>query len=102
MWQNKDLLNNSQPFADFDAFLMTLKAKKRKTIRAERRKVAEQKISCQRKCGADITDADWKAFYHCVCDYVSCGARSTSLPMKKFFYGVTQSMPEHLMLVHKH
>lgn len=65
LWQNRDLLKDGQPFADFDGFLMTLKAKKRKTIRAERRKVAEQGITCQRKCGDDITDEDWKAFYHC-------------------------------------
>ncbi|MGP9637076.1 GNAT family N-acetyltransferase [Psychrobacter sp. AOP3-A1-26] len=97
LWQNKDLLNNSQPFADFDAFLMTLKAKKRKTIRAERRKVAEQGITCQRKCGEAITEDDWKAFYHC---YVMTYAVRGQQPYLTigFFRALAATMPEHLML----
>ncbi|MGO2278680.1 GNAT family N-acetyltransferase [Psychrobacter sp. AOP7-D1-21] len=97
LWQNKDLLNDSKPFADFDAFLMTLKAKKRKTIRAERRKVAEQGISCQRKCGDAISDADWKAFYHC---YVMTYAVRGQQPYltTDFFMALAASMPEHIML----
>lgn len=97
LWQNKDLLNDSQPFADFDAFLMTLKAKKRKTIRAERRKVAEQGITCYRKCGADITDADWKAFYHCYVMTYAVRGQHPYLTID-FFMELAQSMPEHLML----
>ena len=97
LWQNKDLLQDSQAFADFDAFLMTLKAKKRKTIRAERRKVAEQNISCQRKCGADITDVDWKAFYHCYVMTYAVRGQQPYLTID-FFMALAQSMPEHLML----
>ncbi|WP_394210150.1 GNAT family N-acetyltransferase [Psychrobacter piscatorii] len=97
LWQNKDLLNSSQPFANFDTFLMTLKAKKRKTIRAERRKVAEQGISCQRKIGDAISDADWKAFYHC---YVMTYAVRGQQPYLRidFFMALAASMSEHIML----
>ncbi len=97
LWQNKDLLQDCQPFADFEAFLATLKAKKRKTIRAERRKVAEQGISCQRKCGAAITDEDWKAFYHC---YVMTYAVRGQQPYLTigFFMALAATMSEHLML----
>ncbi|WP_201539827.1 GNAT family N-acetyltransferase [Psychrobacter sp. 1044] len=97
LWQNKDLLNDSQPFADFDAFLMTLKAKKRKTIRAERRKVAEQGISCQRKCGAAITEDDWKAFYHCYVMTYAIRGQQPYLTIE-FFKALAATMPEHLML----
>jgi len=97
LWQNKDLLNNSQPFADFDAFLMTLKAKKRKTIRAERRKVAEQGITCQRKCGDDISDADWKAFYHCYVMTYAVRGQQPYLTID-FFMALAASMSEHIML----
>lgn len=97
LWQNKDLLNNSQPFADFDAFLMTLKAKKRKTIRAERRKVAEQGITCQRKCGDDITEDDWKAFYHCYVMTYAVRGQQPYLTID-FFRALAAAMPEHLML----
>ncbi|MEC5209969.1 putative N-acyltransferase [Psychrobacter sp. PL15] len=97
LWQNKNLTEGEQPFTDFDDFLMTLKAKKRKTIRAERRKVAEQGIICYRKCGDDITDADWKAFYHC---YVMTYAVRGQQPYLSidFFMALAQSMPEHLFL----
>ena len=97
LWQNKDLLNSSQPFADFDAFLMTLKAKKRKTIRAERRKVAEQGISCQRKIGDDISDADWKAFYHCYVMTYAVRGQQPYLTID-FFMALAASMSEHIML----
>jgi len=97
LWQNKDLLNSSQPFADFDAFLMTLKAKKRKTIRAERRKVAEQGISCQRKIGDAISDADWKAFYHCYVMTYAVRGQQPYLTID-FFMALAASMPEHIML----
>lgn len=97
LWQNKDLQQDEQPFADFEDFLSTLKAKKRKTIRAERRKVAEQNIHCYRKCGEDITDADWKAFYHC---YVMTYAVRGQQPYLSidFFMTLAKNMPEHLML----
>ncbi|GAB2639939.1 GNAT family N-acetyltransferase [Psychrobacter pocilloporae] len=97
LWQNKDLLNDSQPFADFDAFLMTLKAKKRKTIRAERRKVAEQGIICQRKCGDAISDADWKAFYHCYVMTYAVRGQQPYLTLD-FFMALAASMSEHIML----
>ncbi|WP_201558680.1 GNAT family N-acetyltransferase [Psychrobacter sp. 72-O-c] len=97
LWQNKNLTEDGQPFTDFDAFLMTLKAKKRKTIRAERRKVAEQGIQCYRKCGNDITDADWKAFYRC---YVMTYAVRGQQPYltADFFMALAQSMPENVFL----
>lgn len=97
LWQNKDLLNSSQPFSNFDAFLMTLKAKKRKTIRAERRKVAEQGIICQRKCGDDISDADWKAFYHCYVMTYAVRGQQPYLTID-FFMALAASMSENIML----
>lgn len=97
LWQNKDLLRDSQPFADFDAFLMTLKAKKRKTIRAERRKVSEQGITCQRKCGDEISDEDWKAFYHCYVMTYAVRGQQPYLTID-FFMALAQNMSEHLML----
>lgn len=97
LWQNKDLMQGGKPFADFDAFLMTLTAKKRKNIRAERRKVAAQGIYCVRKCGDEITEADWKAFYHC---YVMTYAVRGQQPYLKeaFFMALAKDMPEYLFL----
>lgn len=97
LWQNKDLLKDSQPFADFEAFLSTLKAKKRKTIRAERRKVAEQGITCKRKCGHEITDEDWKAFYHCYVMTYAVRGQHPYLTID-FFMALAQDMADNLML----
>ncbi len=97
LWQNKNLSQNDERFTDFEGFLATLKAKKRKTIRAERRKVAEQGITCQRKCGDEITDADWKTFYHCYVMTYAIRGQQPYLTMG-FFKALAQGMPEHLML----
>lgn len=97
LWQNKNIVKNGQPFTDFDDFLATLRAKKRKTIRAERRKVAEQGIVCVRKSGSTISDDDWKTFYHC---YVMTYAVRGQQPYltADFFRALAESMPQHLML----
>lgn len=97
LWQNQNLTNEGRPFADFEAFLMTLTAKKRKTIRAERRKVAKQGIRCQLKVGDDITDADWATFYQC---YVMTYAVRGQQPYlsSAFFTQLGRTLSEHLML----
>ena len=97
LWQNKHLSKDSQPFTDFEAFLSTLRAKKRKTIRAERRKVAEQGIVCQRKCGEDITEADWQTFYHCYVMTYAVRGQQPYLTLD-FFKKLAATMPENLML----
>lgn len=97
LWQNKNLIDDKKPFLSFDDFLATLKAKKRKTIRAERRKVTEQGIECIRKCGDAITEIDWQAFYHC---YVMTYAVRGQQPYltEDFFKKLAASMSEHIML----
>ena len=97
LWQNKKLSQDDEMFADFEGFLATLRAKKRKTIRAERRKVAEQGITCQRKCGDEITQSDWKTFYHCYVMTYAIRGQQPYLTMD-FFKALAQTMPEHLML----
>ena len=97
LWQNKNIGQNNEQFADFEAFLATLRAKKRKTIRAERRKVAEQGIICQRKCGYAITEEDWKTFYHCYVMTYAVRGQQPYLTLD-FFKKLAASMPEHLML----
>ncbi len=103
LWQNhklsadRHLNTNHNFFTDFEDFLATLKAKKRKTIRAERRKVAEHDIRCERKCGEQITDSDWQAFYHCYVMTYAVRGQQPYLTLS-FFMKLARSMPEHLML----
>ena len=97
LWQNKNVSQNNKQFADFEAFLATFRAKKRKTVRAERRKVAEQGISCQRKCGVAITAEDWQTFYHCYVMTYAVRGQQPYLTLD-FFKRLAVSLPEHLML----
>ena len=97
LWQNKNLSQHDVPFTDFEDFLATLKAKKRKTIRAERRKVAEQHIQCYRKCGDDISDEDWTAFYHCYVMTYAVRGQQPYLTID-FFRALGRDLSEHLML----
>ncbi|OPH37514.1 GNAT family N-acetyltransferase [Moraxella atlantae] len=95
MWHNLD--GDGQPFADFAGFLATLTAKRRKTIRVERDKVAKQNLVCRRKLGADITAADWQAFYQCYAMTYLVRGRQPYLTLD-FFQQIAESQAAHLML----
>ncbi len=85
-------------YADFDEFLARLLQPKRKKIRAERRKVAEQGVELVRKVGAQITDADWRFFHRCYrATYRAHG--STPYLNLDFFRRIGAAMPAHLLLV---
>ncbi|GAC1608643.1 MAG: hypothetical protein NVS3B3_13610 [Aquirhabdus sp.] len=58
LWENKD-------YSNFAAFLDVLTAKRRKSIRVEREKVATQGITCRWLEGNAISQDDWKFFYQC-------------------------------------
>ena len=60
-WQNRQ----DSGYADFDAFLATLKQDKRKKIRQERRKVLDAGVTFGWKRGSDIQTEDWDFFYRC-------------------------------------
>lgn len=56
-WPNRD-------YADFDQFLASLVAKKRKNIRQERRRVAEAGVTLRRLNGHTASEQDWQKFTH--------------------------------------
>lgn len=102
LWQNQKLTDidsqdNPKPFADFDDFLSTLTAKKRKNIRAERKKVAKQNLSCRIKTGEAITAEDWEIFYQCYAMTYAVRGRHPYLT-PEFFEQIADTMPEHIML----
>ncbi|MBO1324883.1 GNAT family N-acetyltransferase [Acetobacter sp. TBRC 12305] len=55
-WEN-------QGYATFDDFLAALSSRKRKSVRRERRDANAQGLTFHTLCGAEITPADWQAFY---------------------------------------
>lgn len=102
LWQNQKLTDIDdkgfpKQFADFDDFLRTLTAKKRKNIRAERKKIAKQNLSCRIKTGDEITADDWAVFYQCYAMTYAVRGRHPYLT-PDFFEQIAQSMPENLML----
>ncbi|WP_426262784.1 GNAT family N-acetyltransferase [Sphingomonas sp. PWP1-2] len=89
-WQN-------QGYADFDGFLGDLASRKRKAIRKERAGAVEG-LTIRHISGADITEADWDAFW---VFYQDTGARKWGQPYltRQFFTLLGQTMPERVLLI---
>jgi hypothetical protein len=85
-------------YATFSDFLQTLSADKRKMIKRERRRVAEQGIDMLRIPGQEVTDAQWQVFFRF---YALTYLKRSSEPYLNlaFFKQIARTMPEQLMLV---
>ncbi|MEH3116310.1 MAG: GNAT family N-acetyltransferase [Methylorubrum populi] len=90
-WENRG-------YATFDDFLGALASRKRKAIKRERREALSAGITVARKTGADITEADWDAFY---AFYQDTGARKWGRPYlnRKFFSLIGERMADRILLV---
>lgn len=60
-WFNRD-------YADFDAFLASLTSRRRKSIRRERKQVAQSGVHIEQAVGEQIPESWWPAFYQCYAD----------------------------------
>lgn len=86
-------------FEHFDDFLGSLRSKRRKNVRKERRRVAAQDVHLERQVGNEISDADWNAFYRC---YVSTFLKRSGhggYLTREFFTLLRERLPDQLMLV---
>ncbi|MGM8849602.1 GNAT family N-acetyltransferase [Salinicola halophyticus] len=90
-WQDDD-------FGDFEGFLARMSSRKRKEIRRERRKLAEQGFVFDRLTGPRIDDDALVQFYRCYCmTYLERGQRPyLSL---EFFTRLRDGMADALVLV---
>lgn len=90
-WFNRD-------YRDFDDYLGSLTASKRKMVKRERRKVAEQCIALLSLDGREVSEAQWQAFYRF---YALTYLKRQSRPYLNltFFLQLAARMPEHLRLV---
>ena len=96
--QHCQFLWSNQNYSEFEDFLLALTAKKRKSIKVERQKLAEQQVDCQRLEGVDITQEDIEFFYQCYANtYHERGQRPYL--SQAFFLQLVESMPNHLMLI---
>jgi uncharacterized protein len=90
-WLNKG-------YADFEAFLQTLNASKRKMIKRERKRVAEQGVQCLRLAGSDVSAEQWQIFFEFYAmTYLKRG--TTPYLNLYFFQQLAATMGEQLLLV---
>ena len=88
-------------YGDFEGFLAALSAKRRKTIRRERRRVAEQGLTLRRLVGEEIDEPALTHFFHCYeITYLERG-RHGYLNLD-FFRRLRRTLPEALLLVQVH
>jgi predicted N-acyltransferase len=85
-------------YADFDAFLASLKMEKRKKIRQDRRRVLEAGVRFEHLAGDAITPEVLRFFYSC---YVSTYDAHFSKPYLslRFFERLLAETPDSLMMV---
>ncbi len=90
-WRNRD-------YGSFDQFLATLKAKKRKNIRQERRRVANAGIRLRRLDGNSASPEDWAEFTEF---YELTYERKWGAPIfnQPFFEAMGRALGERIILV---
>jgi len=88
----------NQGYRDFNDFLQTLSASKRKMIRRERRRVNEQSVRLLRIAGTDVSDLQWQVFFQF---YTMTYLKRGSKPYLNlaFFQQIAATMAEQLLLV---
>jgi uncharacterized protein len=90
-WENAD-------YADFDAFLAALNARKRKTIRRERNDALVNGITVHWLTGSDLTETVWDAFFEF---YMETGSRKWGRPYltRAFYSRIGETMRERIVLI---
>jgi predicted N-acyltransferase len=85
-------------YANFDGFLEALSARKRKTIKRERRDALGAGITVHWLTGKDLTEEAWDAFFEF---YMETGSRKWGRPYltRKFYSLIGQSMADKIVLV---
>ncbi len=85
-------------YSDFNDFLQTLNAGKRKMLKRERRRVSEQGVSLLRIAGPDVSEVQWRAFFQFyTMTYLKRGSQPYLNPA--FFQRIAATMGEQLLLV---
>ncbi|MGQ9424753.1 GNAT family N-acetyltransferase [Gilvimarinus sp. F26214L] len=89
----------NEGYRDFEDFLSTFSSRKRKNLKRERRRVAEQGLELEVKNGRDITAGEWREFYlfyHLT--YFKRSGRHGYLN-EGFFLTLAETMPEQIVMV---
>ncbi len=85
-------------YESFDHYLESFSAKRRKTTRRERRKVAEQGIHFDHLAGSELSERDWDFLYRC---YASTFLRRGRHPYMNpdFFRSLCANMGDSLLAI---
>jgi predicted N-acyltransferase len=85
-------------YASFEDFLSALAARKRKTIRRERKAALENGVTVHWLTGADLTEGVWDAFF---AFYMNTGSRKWGRPYltREFYSRVGETMRDRILLV---
>ena len=89
---------HNRGYETFDDFLAALTSRKRKSIRRERRKVAEAGIELRALTGDAITTLDWDVFYRF---YANTYDRKWGYPYltREFFDIISETIPDTAVLI---
>ena len=88
----------NEGYRSFEDFLAALSARKRKTLKRERRDALANGISIEWVTGRDLTEAHWDAFY---AFYMDTGSRKWGRPYlnRRFFSLLGERMADRVLLV---
>ncbi|HEY5776735.1 MAG TPA: GNAT family N-acetyltransferase [Xanthomonadales bacterium] len=89
----------NRAYNGFDDFLATLRSSRRKNLKRERRMVAEQGITLQRKTATEISDEEWQGFFQCYMSTYRKRSGHDGYLNREFFDQLRESMAAQLMLV---
>ena len=90
-WFNRD-------YQSWDDFLGALQSRKRKNMRKERQRIAQQGLRVSRRIGADISADDWALFYPCYANTYLIRGQIPYLP-ESFFRALATDVTDQLMMV---
>ena len=88
---------HNQGFRDFDDFLDTLTSKRRKQIKRERRQTRDAGLQVRMCDGADISSAEWDAFYEFYCATYDKKWGAPYLT-RGFFHEIGATLPDSVSL----
>lgn len=91
-WFNRD-------YSSFDDFLSRFNSRKRKSLRKERKRVAEQGIELKVFEGEDISAEHWRTFHHFYQMTYAKRSGHGGYLTREFFPGLSQCIPEHCVMV---
>ncbi|MBT0584886.1 GNAT family N-acetyltransferase [Alteromonas oceanisediminis] len=89
----------NQGYQDFDDFLARFTSRKRKDIRKERKKVAEQGILINYYCGESIQADHIAFFYQCYCQTYLKRSGHTGYLTRRFFEQLYAKFARNMMIV---